>query len=67
MVSLAAIEDAVLQLALKEKWIAAKEGPSVAVCAQEKNRGKTKILLFTQYLTSADEVNKSLQSQGFSD
>ncbi len=66
MVSLAAIEDAVATLALQEEWKSDIEGPQIAVCAQEKNGEKPKIFLFTKYETTTEQVNKSLQSQGFS-
>jgi long-chain-fatty-acid--[acyl-carrier-protein] ligase len=66
MVSLAAIEEAVLDLAVQKNWSTHKEGPLVAVCAQEKNGEKPKIFLFTKYDTTTDEINKSLQAQGFS-
>ena len=66
MVSLASIEDALLQMALKKKWPINEEGPSLAVCAKETAGEKTKIFLFSRFDLSVDEVNLSLKESGFS-
>lgn len=64
MVSLAAIED-VLQ---KSVGAAAhsEEGPILAVCAKEEAGEKTKIIVFTRFSTTLDQVNRALKEAGFS-
>lgn len=66
MVSLAAIEDALLQMAAKKNWSATTEGPSLAVCAKEMAGEKTKLFLFSRFDLNTDEVNASLKEAGFS-
>jgi long-chain-fatty-acid--[acyl-carrier-protein] ligase len=66
MVSLASIEDALLQIAQKKGWPLEHEGPSLAVCAKEQESGKPKIALFCKFNVSVDEVNKNLKEAGFS-
>ncbi len=65
MVSLASIEDALLQMASRKKW-PSEDGPALAVCAKETPGEKTKIFLFTRFELSVDEVNVSLKEAGFS-
>lgn len=65
MISLAAIEDA-LQKTLGKKATNIEEGPILAVCAKEEAGEKTKILVFTRFPTSVEEVNRSLKEAGFS-
>jgi long-chain-fatty-acid--[acyl-carrier-protein] ligase len=65
MVSLAAIEDGLMQAASKKGWKTSSEGPSLAICSKESNGDKPKIFLFSQFDTSVDEVNKSLKELGF--
>jgi acyl-CoA synthetase (AMP-forming)/AMP-acid ligase II len=65
MISLASIEDALLQVAVKKGW-PTEDGPTIAVCAQEQPGDKPKILLFTRFDTNLDEVNSSLKESGFS-
>jgi len=65
MVSLAAIEDA-LQKALSKNAGHVEEGPILAVCAKEEAGEKTKIIVFTRFPTSIEEVNRSLKDAGFS-
>ena len=66
MVSLPAIEDALLQAALQRKWIEAVDGPTLAVCATEENGDKPKIYLFTQFALTTDQANEALRDAGFS-
>ncbi len=65
MISLAAIEDALLHDALKRGKIASQEGPSVAICAKEVHGEKPKIYLFSIMTTSTEEVNRTLREAGF--
>lgn len=65
MVSLAAIEEA-LQKTVGKKAAIAEEGPILAVCAKEEAGEKTKIIVFTRFSTSIEEVNRSLKESGFS-
>lgn len=67
MVSLASIEDALFQTALKKGWISGhEEGPSLAVSAKEQAGEKTKIFLYCRFATTTDETNKALKEAGFS-
>lgn len=66
MISLAAVEDALVQAAPKMRWPVSEEGPTLAVCAKEEAGYKTRIFLFTTFDTTLDEVNGVLRSQGFS-
>lgn len=65
MVSLAAIEDALLRIALHKDWRGENDGPSVAISAKEILGEKPKIYLFTKFDVTVDEVNKSLKESGF--
>lgn len=66
MISLSAIETALLQMAGRYAWPIDEEGPSLAICAQEQTGEKTKLFLFTKFSTSIDAVNKALREAGFS-
>lgn len=66
MVSLASIEDALLQMAPSKKWPMSEEGPTLAICAKETTGEKTRIFLFSCFELSLDEVNYSLKEAGFS-
>lgn len=66
MVSLASVEDALLQMALRKGWPSMQEGPLLAVCAKEFPGDKTKLYLFSRYEVSLEEVNKLLKESGFS-
>lgn len=66
MISLASIEDALLQMAVRKGWPTSMEGPSLAICAKELPGEKPKIFLFSKFDVSLDEVNKSLRESGFS-
>lgn len=66
IVSLAAIEDALLRMALNKNWKAESDGPTLAISAKEILGEKPKIYLFTRFDVTLDEVNKSLKESGFS-
>ena len=66
MVSLRAVEDALLEAAPELEWKLRDEGPSVAVCAREAEGAKTALILFSTFETSPRQVNKALKSAGFS-
>jgi long-chain-fatty-acid--[acyl-carrier-protein] ligase len=66
MVSLSAIEDALLRAGLRLGWPTSDEGPALAVCAKEIVGEKPKIFLFTKFETTTDQVNTCLKDSGFS-
>ncbi|MEM1282717.1 MAG: AMP-binding protein [Chlamydiota bacterium] len=66
MISLAAIEDALFQIAKEKGWPLAEDGPTLAICAREDTADKTKIFLFTVFNTNVEEVNSALRESGFS-
>jgi long-chain-fatty-acid--[acyl-carrier-protein] ligase len=66
MVSLGAIEDTLLKIALAKKWEVDNNGPILAISAKEQPGEKPKIFLFSRFDVSAEEVNKLLKESGFS-
>lgn len=66
MISLSAVEDALLQMAPSKGWPTSQEGPTMAVCAKEIEGEKPKIYLFTKFPITLDEVNKAMKESGFS-
>lgn len=66
MISLSAIENALLQASLKHGLSTQMEGPLLAVCAKEVVGEKPKIYLFSRFDSSLEEINQSLKEQGFS-
>lgn len=64
MISLAAMED-VLQKAFGKK-AAVQEGPILAICAKEEPGERPKIVTFTRFPISLEEINQSLKEAGFS-
>lgn len=64
MVSLAALEEALLKTVGKKADV--QEGPLLAVCAKEEAGEKTKIVVFTRFPTTLEEVNRALKESGFS-
>ncbi len=66
MVSLAAIEDVLMQHILKIYPQANQDEPMLAICAKEIAGEKSKITLFCRFDISADEVNSVLKKAGFS-
>lgn len=66
MISLSAIEDALLQIAPKKGWQLSPDGPTLAIVAKEQENEKPKVLLFTKFPVTAEEVNRALKESGFS-
>lgn len=67
MVSLASIEEALMQTALARGWLVGnEEGPRLAVSAIETDGEKTKIVLFCTFPTTLDDINAALKVGGFS-
>lgn len=66
MVSLSAIEEALMQISPKYGWPKAVEGPTMAVVAKEVENEKPRIYLFTKFPVTVDEVNKAIRESGFS-
>lgn len=66
MISLSAIEEALLHIAPQKRWPTSQEGPTLAISAREFEGEKPKIYLFTKFPVTAEEVNKSLKESGFS-
>ena len=68
MISLRALEDALLEAAPLHGWLPKKsqEGPILAVCAKEEAGEKTTLHLFCIFKASVQEVNTVLREQGFS-
>lgn len=66
MISLLAIETALLHVAPQKGWKVREEGPSLAVIAREETGGKPLILLISAFETTLDEVNQTLRDEGFS-
>jgi len=64
MISLAAVEDGLSELARKRGW-KGEEGATIAVCAKE-NGDKPKIFVFTTMPLTLDDANKGLREAGFS-
>lgn len=65
MISLSAIEEALLVAAQKRGWELAQEGASLAICAKEITGEKPKIVLFCKFPASVEEVNRELREAGF--
>lgn len=66
MISLGAIEEALLQMAAKLGHAEGFDGPIIAVCAREQAGEKPKIIVVSKFPITVDEVNKSLKDFGFS-
>jgi len=66
MISLTAIEDALLKQAEIKGWSIAPDGPTLAICAKEDVGVKTKISLFCIFDAGVEEVNDALRDAGFS-
>lgn len=65
MISLPAVEDALLQAVLDKK-LSDEDGSILALCAKEQDGGKTKLFLFTKFSVTVDDVNKIIRDAGFS-
>lgn len=66
MISLASIEAALLDAAHANHWPLKDEGPSMAVCVEERTGEKPKIFLFATWNIDAVTVNAALKAVGFS-
>lgn len=66
MVSLAAVEDALLHLAQDKEWPTNPEGPTLAVCAKEEEGERTRLFVFAIFEADVDDLNKGLRDAGFS-
>ena len=66
MISLSAIEDALLKIGLKKKWPIAEDTASLAIIAREQVGERPKVLLFTVFALDLDEANNALKESGFS-
>ncbi len=66
MVSLQALEEALMQEGLKKGWKFEEDGVSLAICAKEYPGEKTKVLLFTIFDLLLEDANRALKEAGFS-
>lgn len=66
MISLASIENALLEMASKKGWSPEEEGAILAICAKETPDEKVKVFLFSKFEATTEEINKSLKESGFS-
>lgn len=66
MVSLSAVEEALLMAAPTKGWPTSQEGPTLAICAKEFEGDKPKIYLFTKFPVTVEEINRTLKDSGFS-
>lgn len=66
MISLGAVEEALLREARKEKWPLEDESASFAVCAIEKEGEKSQLILFTESYLTLRDANQALKKQGLS-
>ncbi len=66
MISLLAIESALLEAAPKRKWPIREEGPTLALISKDGNGEKPSLVLIVTFSTSPEEVNQQLKEDGFS-
>lgn len=66
MISLLAIETALLHAASKKGWPVREEGPILAIIAKERPGEKPIMQLITTFDTNIEEVNKAILDEGFS-
>lgn len=66
MISLAAVEDGLLQIGLAKGWPLLHDTPALAVSAKEIVGEKPRFYLFTKLKLNLDEVNQALKEAGFS-
>ncbi len=65
MISLAAVEETIASELVRQEKITT-DIPSIAVCADERNPGKTQLVLFSIVDIERDEANEILNKAGFS-
>lgn len=66
MVSLQAVETALLNTANKKGWKIQKEGPTLGLIAQENLGSRATLILICTFDTDTDEINQTLRDCGFS-
>jgi long-chain-fatty-acid--[acyl-carrier-protein] ligase len=66
MISLGALEEALVEIAIKNKWPLEEEGPTFAVCVKEANGDKPRIAVFAKCPVDVDLLNRELKQIGFS-
>lgn len=66
MISLAAVEDGLLQIGLERGWQLGHDGPPLAVSAKEIVGEKPRFFLFSRINLELDDVNRALKDAGFS-
>lgn len=66
MISLSAIEDALLKTGLKLHWPLSEETASLAILAREQAGERPKILLFVTFDLDVERANMALKEAGFS-
>lgn len=66
MISLASIEDGLMNYGLKKGWKIMEEGVPLAICAREIPGEKPKIYLFTRFKVCNEEINQAVKEAGFS-
>lgn len=66
LISLGAIEAVLLEAAPSQGWQLAEEGPSLAVVVDEEQADKPRLILFTRFVTTPEQVNGALRLSGFS-
>ncbi|MDP1834615.1 MAG: AMP-binding protein [Chlamydiales bacterium] len=66
MVSLGAIEDALLKFGVQQGWPTPDDSPTLAIVAEEREGDKPRVCLFARFQTDIEEINGSLRTAGFS-
>ena len=66
MVSLLAIENALLEAAPKKGWPIQHEGPTLAILGMDQSGGKPLIKVIVTFDTTLDEINQTLRESGYS-
>lgn len=66
MISLGAIEEALLHGIIQKGILEEAEGPVLAICAKEETGEKPNVVLVSKFSISLDEANKMLKDSGFS-
>ena len=65
MISLASIEEALLEDAVRKKLSTSPEGPSLAVCSKEQEGEKPRFYVFSVFPLTVEEANTALKDAGF--
>lgn len=65
MISLASIEEALFEHAVKEKMPVAVEGPSIAVLSKELEGEKPRFFVFAVFPLTVEDANAALKASGF--